>query len=289
MALNENILWVINPNAGSGDHDFIIKQIKKYHNDFLYETTGNSDDIRIKEILNERSPSMVICGGGDGTIKEVASLLKNSDVSLGILPLGSANGLAAELDISENINSLIHSYKHGDYVQQPLDAIQINDQTCFHIADAGLNAKIVKGFENQNIRGFTGYALGAMEELNSEDLRFTVKIDDQSIDTLMVIFANARKFGTGVTINPKGKIDDGVFEVGILKNINPLLVANLLFKPDSLPDREWFEIKSYEEILLKFKSAVDLQIDGEYIGQTSKVYAKILPSYVNLMIPTMKG
>jgi diacylglycerol kinase family enzyme len=278
-----NILWVINPHAGEGDQDWVFRMLEQKDQKNVYKTTGDNDQQAIEAMINDLSPELVVTGGGDGTIKLVATLLIGKSTPIGILPLGSANGLATELNISMDIERLILAYIYDDYELSQLDGILINDEHyCFHISDIGLNARIVKGFEQQSVRGFLGYGLSAISQLNVDDLVFEVEIDGKTIETMMVFFANARKYGTGVVINPGGKLSDGQFEVGVLKEVNTRLIGQLLFETETNPDPEALEIHSVKKIDITTKKPVELQVDGEYIGKITSLKAEIIPDKINL-------
>lgn len=281
----KNILWVINPKAGYGNHQDLIRQIKSFESDHIYLTTGENDDQMLNKLLDELNPDLVVSGGGDGTFKIVAGCLEHREVPVAILPLGSANGLAAELKLEQDASELTETYKQNNIKKISLDAIRINNDLCFHLADVGLNARIVKGFEKQSIRGYTGYALGALDQFGKEELYFNVEHEGKKHETLMVIIANARKYGTGVVVNPVGKINDGFFEIGILKQIHPVLVGQILFNPDESPSEEYFYLQSMKEVELHLDQKIDLQVDGEYIDTVDRINAKILPGFIDLVLP----
>ncbi|MBC7488193.1 MAG: acylglycerol kinase family protein, partial [Cytophagaceae bacterium] len=102
------ILFVINPISGAKSNDEAILSIHKaaaekgFDFKFLY-TTGYKDDEALSTQIKEYKPDRVIAGGGDGTIQLVVRNILNMDIPLGILPLGSANGLATALNVSQSI------------------------------------------------------------------------------------------------------------------------------------------------------------------------------------------
>ena len=90
--------------------------------------------------------------GGDGTLKIVATALLNTNILLGVLPAGSANGMARELGIPPSIAGALAVLVTGE--QKPLDVISVNDgDLCLHLSDIGLNAQLVKQYEQNNLRG----------------------------------------------------------------------------------------------------------------------------------------
>ncbi|MGZ5135997.1 MAG: diacylglycerol/lipid kinase family protein, partial [Flavitalea sp.] len=96
--------------------------------------------------------------------------------------------------------------------------------------------------------------------------------------------ANARKYGTGANINPEGNIADGKFEVVVVRKLNVLEICKAIFTNKSF-DGDKIEIFSTKNLELKIHKKAYFQIDGEYMGKTNSVKARILPQILNVMIP----
>jgi diacylglycerol kinase (ATP) len=157
---NPHILFVINPKSGGTDKagldKLIEKQCKKHNYTFdLLFTRGRDDLALIKNTIGEKVPGIVVACGGDGTINLVAKALLGADISLGIMPLGSANGLAHEFRIPEDeIDSLSIIFNEKPKL---LDILSINgDKVSLHLSDVGFNAKVIKEFERDQGRGKLG-------------------------------------------------------------------------------------------------------------------------------------
>lgn len=103
----------------------------------------------------------------------IAQLLLNSPAQLGIIPLGSANGLAYELDIEEDVEESLELLMIGNSIS--MDVIQINDEfICLHLSDLGFNAKMIKDFEESGERGMLSYAksfFGSLMEKKTNEFR----------------------------------------------------------------------------------------------------------------------
>ena len=151
------ILFVINPISGATSNNEAILCIHKaaaekgFDFKFLY-TTGEKDDEALIAQIEEYQPDRVIAGGGDGTIQLVVRNLLNTDIPLGILPLGSANGLATALNVSQNTMEIVNHLK-TNYKTIPLDLLKVNNKyICAHLGDLGINALIVKKYGEQKRR-----------------------------------------------------------------------------------------------------------------------------------------
>src|SRR5687767_9872693 len=156
------ILFVINPVSGGKEKHDWEQQIRNYfreseHNMEFYLLTGTSDEASVKHYIQSLKPDRVVGVGGDGTIKMLAEMLLHSETPLGIIPAGSANGMAKELEIPLDVNTALDITVNG--VVKPIDVIKINDnESCIHLSDLGLNAMLVKYFERSKKRGMSGYA-----------------------------------------------------------------------------------------------------------------------------------
>src|ERR1044072_6043733 len=105
MATNsrfQKLLFVINPISGDVDksdlEDAITEYCRMYQLPFkIYKTSGQEDFKKLKDLLSTYEPDAVFAAGGDGTVSLTARVVKNSEVPLGIIPVGSGNGLSKDL------------------------------------------------------------------------------------------------------------------------------------------------------------------------------------------------
>jgi diacylglycerol kinase (ATP) len=154
--LKKNIIFVVNPISGDVDKTQYIEATKLFAESenlefILFETTGEDDIAKIKSLYNQHKPDRIIVAGGDGTIKMVAEALEKHDVILGILPAGSANGLSVDLNLPTTLEENLNIAFHNNYME--MDMISINGKKSLHLSDLGLNADLVKNYENSEIRG----------------------------------------------------------------------------------------------------------------------------------------
>lgn len=291
MKTQNTILLVINPIAGGTDKQPIINAFKEHvsqdgNRSFIYETTGDNDKEAIQKLIKEQNPDRIVVSGGDGTIREVADAIKGESIKVGLLPSGSANGLATNFDIPDNLEEQLDIALGDHFIA--MDLIEINGYTCLHIADLGINAQLIKNYEKSEIRGKLGYLIQSFPTLLSNDFPFEVEIqcDDQTIseEGILVAIANANKFGTGAQINPTGKMDDGIFEVLVFKNFS---IKGILetFYDDAELDPDFVKVIPCKNVSIQSRKPIAFQIDGEFIGDEQRVEAKMTPHKLNLAIP----
>ncbi|MEE3245737.1 MAG: diacylglycerol kinase family protein, partial [Bacteroidota bacterium] len=198
MKTQNIILLVINPIAGGTDKQPIINAFEKHvsqdgNQSIIYETTGDNDKEAIQKLIKEQNPNRIVVSGGDGTIREVADAIKGASIKVGLLPSGSANGLATNFDIPDDLEEQLDIALGDHFIA--MDLIEINGYTCLHIADLGINAQLIKNYEKSEIRGKLGYLIQSFPTLLSSDFPFEVEIqcDDQTIseEGILVAIANA--------------------------------------------------------------------------------------------------
>ncbi|MCD9576692.1 diacylglycerol/lipid kinase family protein [Flavobacterium soyae] len=289
--MKKNVLFVVNPISGDLDKSSLIEAVREFAatNYFglkVYETTGKNDLKEIQALYNQYLPERIIVAGGDGTIKMVAEAMEEQDVIIGILPAGSANGLSVDLNLPVGIEENLKIAFQNHYIE--MDMICINGKKSIHLSDLGLNANLVKNYEQSDVRGFWGYALQAFTTLTEPDEPFvaTISANNKTVDHVarMIVIANSQKYGTGVIINPNGAMNDGKFELVILKSLDLLLIGKII--TGNMPiDSEDIVIISTDKAEIKTDYPVHFQIDGEYCGAQKSLEIHILPKQMKLAVP----
>jgi diacylglycerol kinase family enzyme len=215
----------------------------------------------------------------------VAKKILGTDMELGIIPAGSANGMARELNISESIDEALNTVEKG--IVRKADALCINNEICIHLSDIGINARLIKYFEEGNRRGILGYAKVALKALlKKQNIRVIIQAKEKEIkrDAFMVVLANASKYGTGAVINPKGDLYDGLFEVVIIRQLGIQTLLKAWLRPQSF-DPKKIEVIQAKAVHIETHRKVHFQIDGEYKGKVHIVDAEILPGQLNIVLP----
>jgi diacylglycerol kinase (ATP) len=291
MFPERKVLLVVNPISGDVDKDeilnIVIEEARSREYDLrIYLTTGNDDLLTIREMTEALKPERILVAGGDGTISMVAEAVYGVDVIFGIIPAGSANGLAADFSLPASLRESV-DVGFGDHVVG-IDAVSINNEISLHLSDIGLNALLVRNYEKSDTRGKLGYAREMIKTL-SEHENFNVRITtEQGIietEALIVIVANAQKYGTGVSINPLGDMSDGFFELVIAKKLDFIETAKILTGNTDF-NSEVLEIISVQRAVIEcLEKDVPFQIDGEYKGMVNLLEAHIVESYVKVAVP----
>jgi diacylglycerol kinase (ATP) len=287
------LLFVINPVSGAGQTDWHLiigqwlNEQAQHTGDFYIMQEGTDNVAQLKAQLDRLQADRLVVAGGDGTVKMAAEILIDKQVPLAIIPAGSANGMAKELGIPADVNKALALAVNGE--PSPLDMIRINDEWCIHLSDIGLNAKMLRHFEESGERGKWGYLKAFFKSWGSRSfMRVTIKTDEGQFErkAMMVVMANASKYGTGAVINPRGKPDDGLFEVVIVRRLPVAAILNMLilgrpFDPANI------EILCCHTMELTTTHAYPFQVDGEYRGKQKRVTATIRQKAIQVIAGDM--
>ena len=271
------ILFVINPISGAKGKIAWEPAIRNYftglqHSFDFFLLDGKDDATSLKYWIEKLQPERVIAVGGDGTISLVAEQLLGTNIAMGILPAGSANGMAKELNIPVEVNEALDIIINGEI--EACDAIRINDKELrLHLSDLGVNAQLVKYFEQGNLRGKLGYALKVFKVLwRKKMMDVTIKTNKEEIKrhAFMVVIANASKYGTGALINPEGNLSDGLFEIVVVRRIHFISVLKMFLKFKRFNPNK-VELFQAESAVITTVKKTHFQVDGEYLGKVDSV------------------
>ncbi|WP_163714715.1 diacylglycerol/lipid kinase family protein [Mangrovibacterium lignilyticum] len=291
---NTHVLFVINPISGDIDKDDLEGKIKDLKRDFhfnysVFYTTGEDDESKLAEVIEQRMPDRVLAVGGDGTCNMVAKVLLNQDLPMGIIPMGSANGMARELDIPEDPEEAIRIALTGKI--DVLDVLKVNEEhISLHLSDIGINAAVIERFEKEQIRGLWGYGRQYLKAFfQARPIRFTLTIDGRKIRkrAYMVVMANATKYGTGASINPTGKMNDGWFEVILIRpyRLWHLIGMIISFFTREIHHLDYVDVYPCRQLHVRNSRGHVAQVDGEIIGQMEEVGVEILPRCLKVFTP----
>lgn len=291
MPFPRKVLLVVNPIAGVQDKDELIENIsaKSKTQGFdleVYKTDGENDRPAIERLMQTFQPDRVLVAGGDGTINQVADILRGQQVVLGLLPLGSANGLATNLGLSGDLEEAIEVALGGQ--TSCLDGLLLNGHLGLHLSDLGLNARLIKNYEAGEVRGKWGYAKEIINTLSEHELfrvRITTDTETYETEATLVIIGNATMYGTGVVVNPHGDMCDGKFEIITATRFDLIELAKLLAGSTELdPEVVKISMATRAEIECLDKKAL-FQVDGEFLGTVNRVKAQVLPGMLTVAVP----
>jgi len=290
--MREKILFVINPVSGNTSKDYIPNLIKQKFNVNEYDVkvittqfAGEATQL-VKQYVNKEYKK-VVAVGGDGTVNEVASAIVETDAILGIVPLGSGNGLARHLKIPLKPQKALNLIKEGNHIK--IDYGKINDRKFFCTTGVGFDAHIGHVFSKLEGRGFGNYLKATVSEFRRyQPKRYEISMNGTTImrDAFLITFANASQYGNNAHIAPKADIKDGKLEVAIMRSF-PLITApgigaRLFLK--NIDKSVYLETYQCKSIIVKRKVPGVIHYDGEPEEMNEVLNIKVIPDGLNIFV-----
>ncbi len=287
------ILLIVNPVSGGVDKRPFIKKAEEicqyYGIDYkIFQTTGTDDQNQLENVIQKYHPDKIASIGGDGTTLFTGITLMEHNIPIGIVAMGSANGMAVELSVNPDPEAAFKDIIISELYAK-LDIIRVNgEHFCMHIGDVGVNAQIVNAYSKDPNRGMVTYAKYLYETVTKAN-PFWIKVtteSEQIIDNYFSIaICNARKYGTGVPLNLNGSPFDGKFELVLVKNMDAasLIMAGLSKFNEKFYDNQNGTVISADRATVEFDKARLLQLDGEVIGHFKTLEIEIIRGAITII------
>ncbi|MDX9695315.1 MAG: diacylglycerol kinase family lipid kinase [Bacteroidales bacterium] len=288
--IKNKIVFFINPISGKKKKEHIVDLIKRYfartNKDFeiIYTRFPGDAHQQVKDKYAQGVKRFVAVGG-DGTVNEVASAIVNTDAILGIIPVGSGNGLARHLKIPLNPKKAIQLIVKGTTMQ--MDYGQINDKLFFCTTGVGFDAHIGHVFSTTKGRGFINYIKATITEfIRYKPTHYELKINNKVFyrDAFLITVANASQYGNNAYIAPKAIVTDGLMEVTVMKPFPviaaPVMGARLFLK--NIHKSKYVETFDCSELTIKQDNPSIIHFDGEPGEMDQELKIKIIPKGLNI-------
>lgn len=284
--------FIVNPKSGSGrgkkDIPNLIRHFSEKHQIayklYFTEYAGHAE-VLAKE-LSENEENIVVAVGGDGTVNEIANAMIHKPARMGILPIGSGNGLARHLGIQMNFSAAFETLILKNTID--IDAIKIGNKISVNVSGLGFDSQVAFAFKNSVKRGLKAYTEIALRELlHYENGNYEIIYDEKKLVTgaFLVSIANSCQFGNNVKISPTASVKDGLIDVVVIK---PFPVAlSLSFIPFVLSGKlnksPFVEVYQCKKLRIIHRQK-HLHIDGESIETTNNVIeAEIIPACLRVI------
>ena len=285
------LLFIVNPNAGKKISEKVIQTIRKeLPVDIYYQIVVWKDKDHFEEItslLKTQGYTDAIAVGGDGTVNQVAKTILNTNIALGIVPIGSGNGLARSLGISMDIELAIKQIVLG--LNSRIDCGIVNGTPFFCSSGIGFDAHIGHLFATSQKRGLQSYVKITISELFKYRAKeYILHFNGQEIKrkAFLITVANAGQYGNDFYIAPEAKISDGLFHVVILKPFSVLKVFGILIKILRRRAHLSSSIETYttDRLTITRKGFDTIHFDGEPKEETDEVVFENKPSFLSVIV-----
>lgn len=292
MGNKRSYFFIVNPVAGKSGEPELLGKLQKVLNEKGYSVKAvfsehHQHAMKLVENHSFSSDEVAVSYGGDGTFNQVASGIIKSGIPIGIMPLGSGNGLARSLKIKRNFNALVKYLINAKPIE--IDSGKFLEKYFFCASGVGFDAHVAAAFNAKKKRGLTGYIINTIRTyLNYKPVEVDLKIDESHIAGrfFLITFSNAPQYGNDAWIAPGADLSDGLLDITLVRPfpwIFAPLVALALFARfiHRLP---WVRCIKAKKIEIYSVSSRHFHFDGESTELKWPVFIEIEPKAANVLI-----
>jgi diacylglycerol kinase (ATP) len=257
---------------------------EKFDAEFIYsEYSGHSTEIARDNIDQY---DIIVAVGGDGTVNEVAQPLINTGKIMGVVPVGSGNGLARSLNIPLKVYKAVHLINEG-YVKT-IDTGTLNEMPFIHMAGLGFAAEVARRYATTGNHGMAQYVNQVIRAfLNYKSSAYNIRINGNKYhgSFFLVDFANASQWGYNAHIAPGADPSDGNLNICMLsvfpKIIIPVLVLRLFL--ENIHRSRFIQIIPFKEAEISNPDHTWTHIDGDPVPMEGNIHVRILPASLHVI------
>ena len=259
----------------------------------ILETTRQSPGYEQAVLAVEQGADVVIAGGGDGTVREVARALANTPAALGLLPLGTGNLLARNLGLPvADLPASIRSALHGQQRRIDMGLLSLENSgtgessrsAFLVIGGIGLDAEVVAATRDQLKKrvGWLAYSEAGVRLLPGRRTRMSISLDGEPAQIRKVrsiLFANLGRLPAGIDFIPEAKLDDGLLDVVIMSPRSlagwAWMAAKVVTRyPRDIPVLDYRRARTVE---IRVGQPTQTQLDGDLTGAATSVRVEVDP------------
>lgn len=290
--MKTNIAFIVNPISGTRRKDDIQHLIQTNLDAEMFSPEIVFTDYRghgteLATYFVEKKTRIIVAVGGDGTVNEVAKALIHTESSLGIIPIGSGNGLARHLGIPLNIPKAIHLLNHSESIL--IDYGIVNRKLFFCTCGTGFDAYVSMEFAKGKKRGVMSYIekiITGYFNYKSQQYELIGNGVDLKGKAFVLTFANASQWGNNAYIAPQASVQDGKVDISIMSNMPIIAIPSLAIQLFSKNiDRNLFmTTMRTDEVTLIRQESGPFHFDGEPYNEGTEIHVKIIPEGLRVRV-----
>ncbi len=236
--MKEDFLLIVNPKSGKGRHERQIAQVKKYFTkhhmtlEIIYtQYQGHARELAAQAVKENRK--VVIGAGGDGTINEIVNGLAQSNTAMAILPWGTGNVFAREMNIPLTTSKACKVIRKNNQLR--MDLGHVKDRFFLLMCSAGFDAYSVKKVENfqlKNVFGKLSYLFAGIQAfIRYRHPPIMIRLEDGTEDVGgFVLVSNTSRYGVYFTPSPYANPVDGMLDIFLFKETGGWSIFRLFLR-----------------------------------------------------------
>lgn len=295
----KTIVFIINANHSLSSLNQRIINTCEQHSQFstqTYFTNHQKHAVQIAKQQTNENTDIIVAVGGDGTIHEILNgilSVHSNKPLLAILPNGTGNDFMRTRQHFKTPDEFVHSILSNKH--ESIDIGRITSASSTHyfinIADIGFGGAVIHTLAKQRkiVGGKFAYSLAILKTFftyKKTVLKISAPGFMHQSATFMVIFCNGSIFGSGLTIHPGAKVNDGKLNVVIIGNVSLLDYLRYLpkLKKGKFIDHPEVHYLEYNEISVESHTPQWTETDGE-IATSENIEVTLIPDCIELLFP----
>lgn len=298
--MQRRFIYFINPISGTKGKEQLLQLIQtktaaqKIPFEILHTNAEGQYAYLHDKIAAEKITDIIVCGG-DGTVNQIAGALLGVAINIGIIPMGSGNGLALAAKIPKNAAKALDVIFKGDAAY--IDSFYINDTFSCMLCGLGFDAQVAHDFAQQQTRGLKTYVKqSARNFIKATPYNFTLEADGKKIaaEAFFISIANSNQFGNNFTIAPQASLHDGLLDIVVVNKMSKLRMLWSVLKQIRLGQVRMYEDKKYHHNEIHYfqtkaltiynPQQAPLHIDGDPVATAAKFEIKIIEKAFRLLM-----
>ena len=261
-----------------------------YADPLWYEVTIGRKAPKYARQALAKGAEVIFVWGGDGTVQLCIDALAETKAILAILPAGTANLLALNLNIPIDISKAVSVGLHG--TRRSLDTGSFNGEHFAVMAGSGFDAFVIKEASDKlkNRIGRLAYFYSGTKNLSARRVKAVIEVDGKKYfkgKVSCVFVGNVSKGMGGIEVFKEAKPDDGILELAVITAKNPIDWARTLGRvtQGKAEKSPFVELTHGKEFQFTFKKRFPYEIDGSERKAVKKMHIKVHPSSITICVP----
>ena len=289
------VLIIINTEAGSFNlrvreiiDDFYKKNKDKLELDLRYVDSSNIRKVIIDNVFDK---DIIVAGGGDGTINTAVNYIYSKNIKLGILPIGTFNHLAKDLNIPLDIKKALDLILNPKY--KAIDLVWVNNEVFLNHSGLGIYAKSLEQriyYQKRGFKKMKALIVSAVKVFfKFHAFTITVYIDGKKrrIKTPIIFVGNGSFHLSLYKKGTRDQVDDSKLWIYYLDCVKRICLLKTMFSflTNRIKSDKSFMIFSGKEVKISTKKKrVSYSLDGELKKGRAPIFYKILPKSLKVLI-----
>ncbi len=299
--MNRKFIYFINPISGTGGKELLLEIIKTKTSEknipfeILHTNAAGNYTFLKEKIAVEKITDVIVCGG-DGTVNQVAFALSGEAVNIGIIPMGSGNGLAFAAKIPKKATKALDIIFAGK--AEYIDSFYINKKFSCMLCGLGFDAQVAHDFAKQSKRGLKTYVKQSTKNFFAvKPYPFEIILNGEPLKTeaFFISIANSNQFGNNFTIAPQASLHDGLLDIVVVNKMSKMRLIWNILKQIRYGQVRLYEDKKYhrndihyfqtKKLTIKNPQLAPLHIDGDPAETTNVFDIEIIEKAFKLLVP----